>query len=137
MKSRSKPVVQMIMRDGTLNPITRYDAEIMETYGNNQIFNVIAVTKRSNPHHKLYWTILNHVVKATGSWPTAAHLHNEVKFLTGYYRSVINQKTGGVYCVVDSISFHAMDQKEFSVFFDNVMEVLSEKLEIDPMELLK
>lgn len=45
MKSRSKPVVQMIMRDGTLNPITRYDAEIMETYGNNQIFNVIAVTK--------------------------------------------------------------------------------------------
>tara|TARA_R110000822_G_scaffold23346_5_gene72318 strand:- start:281 stop:694 length:414 start_codon:yes stop_codon:yes gene_type:complete len=137
MTSRSKPTIQMELRNGALSPVTRYDAEIMETYSQGQVFDIKSVSQRSNPHHKLYWTILNHVVKATGAWPTSAHLHNEVKFLTGYYKSIINQSTGGVFCVVDSISFESMDQKEFSIFFDAVMEKLSDKLGIDPMELLE
>jgi hypothetical protein len=30
-----------------------------------------------------------------------------------------------------------MDKNEFNVFFKNAMQILTEKLEIDPMELLK
>jgi len=138
MKSHSKPPkIQVELRDGVLSPITRYDAEAIESCKQNQIFDLKFVSSRSNPHHKYYWTILNAVVETTGKWPTSTHLHHDIKFLTGYYKSVINEITGGVFCVVDSISFDAMNQKEFNTFFDNAMNVLSEKLEIDPMELLK
>lgn len=137
MKSRSKPTIQVQMRDGRLLPVTRYDAEELEQFKNGQIFDVKYTSKRSDPHHKLYWSILNQVVLTTGSWATPSHLHNEIKFLTGYYKPVVNERTGGVFYVVDSISFSQMDQKEFSAFFESSMEVLSEKLGVDPMELLK
>jgi hypothetical protein len=136
MKSPSKPKIQMELRDGNLTPVTRYDAESMEAYKESQIFNVVASSERSNPHHKLYWTILKAVVDATAMWPTPQKLHNQIKFLTGYYSSVINGKSGEVFYVVDSISFESMDQQEFSTFFDAAMEILSNRLETDPMELL-
>ena len=89
MKSPSKPQIQMELRDGTFNPITRYDAESIELYKQGQIFNVVAVSERSNPHHKLYWSILKAVVDTTAMWPTPQKLHNEIKFLTGYYSSCL------------------------------------------------
>lgn len=137
MKSPSRPTIQVQMRDGRLLPVTRYDAEALESFKSGQIFDVKYTSKRSDPHHKLYWSILNQVVNVTGSWATPSHLHNEIKFLTGYYKPVVNERTGGVFYVVDSISFSSMDQKEFSVFFEAAMMVLSEKLGTDPMELLK
>ena len=127
----------MELRDGTFNPITRYDAESIELYKQGQIFNVVAVSERSNPHHKLYWSILKAVVDTTAMWPTPQKLHNEIKFLTGYYSSVINGKSGQIFYVVDSISFESMDQQEFSTFFDAAMEVLANRLGVDPMELLE
>ena len=127
----------MELRDGYLNPITQYDAESVEIYKQGQIFDIVAISKRSNPHHKLYWTILKAVVDATAMWPTTVKLHNEIKFLTGYYSSVINERNGHVYYVVDSISFESMDQQEFSAFFDSAMELLAKRLETDPMEVLR
>lgn len=137
MKSRSKkPILQVVMRDGVLYPVTRYDAEILETYTNKQLFNIQACSERSPQHHKLYWLLLNRVVENTQRWATSAHLHDDVKMLTGHYRTVINQNNGQVYYVPDSIAFDKMDQKEFSVFFDHALRILSETLGYDPMELL-
>ena len=36
----------MELRDGTFNPITRYDAESIELYKQGQIFNVVAVSEK-------------------------------------------------------------------------------------------
>jgi len=135
MKSRSnKPMLQVVMRDGVLYPVTRYDAEIIETYSNNQLFNIQAVSERSPQHHKLYWSALNNVVKSTKRWATTSHLHDDLKMLCGYYRTVINQANGGVYYVPDSIAFDKMNQSEFKEYFENAMEKLAEAIGFDPMD---
>jgi len=138
MKSRSKkPILQVVMRDGVLHPVTRYDAEILETYTTNQLFDIQAVSERSPQHHKLYWSILNNVVKSTKKWPKPEYLHDDLKMLCGYYRTVINQANGGVYYVADSIAFDKMDQSEFSEYFENAMEKLATAIGYDPMEDLQ
>lgn len=138
MKSRSnKPTLQVVMRDGVLVPVTRYDAELLEVYSNNQLFNIQACSERSEPHHKFYWVILNNVVENTQKWATSSHLHDDLKILCGYYRTVINQNNGQVYYVTDSIAFSKMDQQEFKAFFESAMEKLSAAIGYDPMELLK
>ena len=138
MTSRSKKIeIQVRLCDGVLIPVTQYDAEAIEKCKKNQLFNLKMTSKRSDPHHKLCWVILNRVVVSTGKWPTADHLHHDIKYLTGYYKSQINKITGEVFYVVDSIKFDAMNQNEFNVFFKNAMQILTEKLEIDPMELLR
>lgn len=133
MKSRSRPTLQVIKRDGVLYPVTRYDAEMLEVYKNNQLFNIQAVSERSPQHHKLYWSILNNVVKATQRWATSAHLHDDLKMLCGYYRTVVNKANGGVYYVPDSIAFGKMDQKEFNDFFEQAMEKLTTTIGYDPV----
>lgn len=135
MKSRSnKPTLQVVKRDGVLYPVTRYDAEIIEVYKNDQLFNIQAVSERSPQHHKLYWSILNNVIKSTQKWATSAHLHDDLKMLCGYYRTVVNKANGGVYYVPDSIAFTKMDQKEFNDFFEHAMQKLSETIGYDPTE---
>mgnify|MGYP003148636833 FL=1 len=134
-KFRSKkPVLQVIMRDGVLHPVTQYDAEILETYSTNQLFDIQAVSERSPQHHKKYWSVLNNVVKDTQKWATAAHLHDDLKMLCGYYRTVINKANNTVYFVPDSIAFTKMDQKEFKTYFDNAMMKLAEAVGYDPLE---
>ena len=117
MKFRSKkPILQVVKRDGVLHPVTQYDAEILETYTTNQLFDIQAVSERSPQHHKLYWSILNNVVKATNKWATASHLHDDLKMLCGYYRTVINKANGGVYYVPDSIAFNKWIKKNLTIF---------------------
>lgn len=134
MKSRSRPTLQVVLRDGVLHPVTRYDAELFVLFPYDQLFDVIPVSERSPLHHKKYWAVLNDVVKATQKWPTASHLHDDLKMLCGYYRTVINKASGGVYYVPDSISFDKMDQKEFGKYFENAMMKLAEAIGYDPIQ---
>ena len=115
-------------------PVTLYDAEMAEEYGNGQLFDVVAVSNRSDPHHKLYWATLGNVVKSTGKWATSKHLHDDLKMLCGYYRTVVNQATGGVYYVPDSAAYKSMDQQQFRQFFDAAMAKLAEAIGYDPLE---
>jgi hypothetical protein len=130
----SKPKIQVLKRDGQLLPVTQYDAEAIDELPNGQLFNVATASKRSDPHHKLYWAILNKVVKATGRWATSAHLHDDLKMLAGYYRTVFNGVTGGVYYLPDSIAYERMDQAEFAQYFEASMQRLAETIGYDPME---
>lgn len=134
--SKIKPKLQVEKRDGHFLPISIYDAEQIENYPEGQLFDVIPVARRSDPHHKLYWVVLGRVVKQTGSWASPAHLHDDLKMLCGFYRSVINQASGVVYYVPDSIAYTKMDQKAFSEYFETAMAKLSETVGFDPMEVL-
>lgn len=129
-----KPKIQVFKRDGQLLPVTSYDAETIEDMPYDQLFDLVPVSKRSDPHHKLYWAALGRVVKQTGAWSSATHLHENLKMLTGYYRPVINKATGGVFYIPDSIAYTKMDQAEFAKYFDQAMAVLAETIGYDPLE---
>jgi hypothetical protein len=132
-KSRSKPNIQVFKRDGQLLPVTQYDGQMLEDLPDGQLFNISPASKRSDPHHKLYWAVLGNVVKATGKWATAGHLHDDLKMMAGYYRTVANGVTGGLYYVPDSTAYQRMDQAEFAAYFDAAMKRLSEAVGFDPL----
>jgi hypothetical protein len=135
MSKKLTPTIQVYKRDGQLLPVTTYDAEEIEKLPNDQLFDISVASKRSDPHHKLYWVTLGNVVKATGLWATSAHLHDDLKMTTGYYRTAINPFTGELYYVPDSIAYKRMDQREFAEYFERTMAYLAEKLGFDPLEM--
>tara|TARA_R110002167_G_scaffold34895_11_gene111498 strand:+ start:330 stop:740 length:411 start_codon:yes stop_codon:yes gene_type:complete len=132
MKSRSKPTLQVEKRDGQFLPLTQYDAHEIEAHPNGQLYDVKPVAVRSDPHHKLYWAILGKAVRDTNLWASSSHLHDDLKMLCGHYRTVVNQASGGIYYVPDSIAYNKMDQSEFSQYFEQSMMKLSETLGYDP-----
>ena len=131
-RSKSKPVLQVTKRDGQFMPLTQYDAEEIEAHPEGQLYDIVPVADRSDPHHKLYWAILGRVVKDSGLWPSSAHLHDDLKMLCGHYRTVVNKTTGGLYYVPDSIAYAKMDQRQFQEYFEQAMMKLSETLGYDP-----
>ena len=131
---KAQPKIQVFKRDGRLLPVTQYDGEMLGDMPDGQLFNITTSSKRSDPHHKLYWAVLGNVVKATGKWATSSHLHDDLKMMAGYYRTVANGVTGGVYYVPDSTAYQRMDQAEFAAYFEQAMAKLSETIGYDPLQ---
>lgn len=125
--------IQAELRGGLFLPVTEYDAQRIEDMKDGQLVNLSVASKRSNPHHNLYWSALRNVCKATGKWPTEAHLHHELKLACGYYKTTISPLTGGIVRSTDSISFEKMNQAEFMQYFEAAMEKLSEAIGYDPI----
>ena len=130
-----KPRITVKLHNGALAPVTSYDAEELAVCSGGQVFSLLPQSNRSPEHHKLYWSILGKVVKATGKWPTTEHLHRDLKMTLGYCQAIVNE-FGGVYYISDSIAMKKMNQQEFNVYFEQAMEKLSEAIGFDPMELL-
>lgn len=128
------PKIQVQLKDGQLLPITEYDAEKLEDAKNGQVYNLSATGQRSNPHHNKYWVVLRRVCAATGKWPDAEHLHDEIKYACGYYRLKYSSLAGQFLRIPDSISFDEMTQQEFNEYFDMAMHTLAEDLGYDPLQ---
>ena len=130
-----EPIVQL--RGGFLRPLTAYDAEIIGGMGDGQEFDLVPRSQRSNPQNRLYWQLLRKIVAGSGRWPTEAHLHNDLKMATGYWRWGIDMKTRTTVRIIDSTAFDKMRHEEFRAYFDRALEVLTDYLGHDPMEVLK
>jgi hypothetical protein len=129
------PITVKLNGQGGLSPLTAYDAEQLASAPASAVYDLVHVSKRSTPHHKLYWSVLGKAVKATGKWPTSEHLHQDLKFALGYYQTRASE-FGGVMYVPDSIAMYKMTQAEFNVFFEQAMSKLAEAIGIDPLELI-
>lgn len=126
------PIIRRTMKGFAL--IGAWDAERIQDDAIGQEYDLVKRSKRSNPQLRLYWQALAGAVKATDAWPSAEHLHEDVKFTLGYTRKTINMKTGEVVLSVDSVGFDAMDADEFRVFFDKAMALLAEHCGFDPLD---
>lgn len=131
-----KRQITVRLRNGNFEPVSSYDAEQIAGFKNFQEFRCIPRSKRSNPHHALYWKILSEAVKATGKWVTPYHLHTDLKLVCGYHKQKINAIDGKVYYEADSINFESMNQHDFNKFFEVVIQKLTETLGYDPIDQL-
>lgn len=131
----AKVKIQVVLRNGKLQPATEYDAMQLSDHKENSTFALHRTNHRSNPHHALYWAALRNACDATGMWPTEQHLHHELKLACGYYKTTISQFTGGIVRSTDSISFSEMDQIEFNKYFELAMGKLAEVIGYDPLSL--
>lgn len=129
------PITVKLNGQGGLSPLTAYDAEELASAPASAVYDLVHVSKRSRPHLKYYWTILHEVVEATGKWPTAKHLHVDLKWALRYYQVQVSE-FGGVFYVPDSVAVNRMNQKEFTVYFNQAMEEIARAIGTDPLELI-
>ena len=126
-----KPAPIVMLTPTGLVPVSPYDAEEMDQFSHGAEFDLVSRSKRSFKHHRTYWKALGGVVKATGKWPTSAHLHDELKLACGFRQTIIDWQTGEAKEVIDSIAFDKMTQQEFKVYFDMAIAKLSERVGYD------
>lgn len=138
MTKRDKPPAPIVVKlQRGISPAAAFDAEQIMGDPLGTEYDLVKRSRRSMRHLRLYWSVLRNVVRATGKWPTEAHLHDELKIICGYVRPVVNWETGEVHRIIDSISFDSMTQDEFKAYFDLAMEKLSEHLGFDPIAYLE
>lgn len=122
---------------GRLRPVAPYDEAVLNQTPRGRTFELVATrTGRSNPQIKLYWGVLHAVVDATGTWPDAEALHEELVVASGFVRPILNPFSGRFESRRDSVAFDAMDQDRFNLFMTTALAKLSEALGIDVLDLL-
>ena len=128
------PIVRKEARG--LSPVSAYDAELIMSDPLGTEYDLVPRTKRSVPHHRLYWQALRIAVNSTGRWPNSKALHRDLKITLGYVEKAVNLNTGEVLIVPDSIAFDQMSQKDFAEYFDKAMAKLGEALGFDALSFV-
>lgn len=123
---------------GRLIPATPYDAEAMMQFRNGTTFEIFAQTEeRQRRKLRLYWKVLNTVVKSTGRWPRSRNLHNDIKLTLGYVTMSFDLMTRDVIRTPDSTAVNEMSPEEFDEYFTRAMDLLATKIGVDPMVLIE
>lgn len=125
------PIVRKTPRG--LSPVAAFYAETIMADPVGTEYDLVKRSRRSNPQNALYWSALNQVVKATGKWASAEHLHDELKIACGFARKAYSLTTGEEIIIPDSTAFAAMNADQFKAYFDAAMEKLAEHLGFDPL----
>lgn len=135
-KREKAPHIEVVMTPKGLRPHTSFDAEAMVALALGHTFELVPVSKRSDRQLRTYWKALGMAVKATGKWPSAEHLHDEIKFTLGYRKMIADLKTGAVHAIPDSVALDKMDHPTFCKFMDDAMALLSDACGFDPLAFL-
>ena len=120
-----------------LSPVAAYDAEMLWADPVGTEYDLVKRTRRSLPQLRLYWSMLQRVVTATGKWPDAEHLHEALKLTLGYCREVVNMRTGEISLQADSAALDGMDADQFRAFFDSAVAELARHLGFDPLAFIE
>lgn len=89
---------------------------------------------RTPPRNGAYWAGLHTAVKATDAWPTATHLHDDLKRLCGYLDHYHNPLTGREEIRVQSTAFDKMGESEFAHYFRLAQARFISKMGFDPWQ---
>lgn len=112
-------------------PVSAWDMELLDDLPNGTEFDLIPRTKRSKPHNGMYWVQLGMIVKATGSFATADHMHTWLKVKLGYTAPIFGPKGEVVGMSVDSAAFDKMDQAAFGLFYEKAAALIAAEMGID------
>ena len=83
---------------------------------------------RNGLHHRKFMALLSLVAENSEQYNTTEKALNAVKLAAAYYDPFIDPRTGEIVPLVKSISYDAMAQEEFEVFYsaalDGVLQVI-------------
>ncbi len=131
---RDKSPIILRRTNHGLAPLNGFDADRLAEYPFGADLEVTIKCRRSIPQLRAYWVMLQRVVDATGSYPTAEHLHEALKLEMGYTKP-IRRFNGKTELVPDSVAISAMDAATFQLFFTAAEAKIAEAFGIDPAEL--
>jgi hypothetical protein len=84
---------------------------------------------RNPGHHRLYWAIIKFIrmhSPVLAGFPQE-RIHIALKFAAGHTETMVDIATGKVVHVVKSIMWDEMDQTEFTRFFDDAMQIVTNR----------
>jgi len=84
------------------------------------------------PWNCAYWAGLHTAVENAEAWPTATHLHQDLKRLCGYVDRYHNPLTGRDEIRVQSTAFDKMGQPEFAAYFRLAQMRFAQQMGFDP-----
>lgn len=99
-------------------------------------FITIEVRQPRNPEHLAkYWVICQRVAGTDPEFTDAEDVHEWIKVRLRMFKEY-KDWDGRILIRTKSISVESMDQIKFASFYDRALWLLSERLGIDPVELL-
>jgi hypothetical protein len=102
---------------GGFAPYGHHSADMLDGLVIGQVLTCTPRKGRSLPRNSAYWAGLQAAVKATEAWPTAKHLHEDLKRLCGYVDHYHNPLTGREEIRPQSTAFDQMPEAEFAAYF--------------------
>jgi len=109
-----------------LIPMNGHGAEMLAKVPLGEMVAITIKRGRSLPQHNLFWSILEHVAKAT-EWETKERLLVALKVWLGRY-DLMQLPNGKTVPVPQSISFDKMGGDEFTRFMDESIRVICEEV---------
>lgn len=112
---------------GTLRPADEAGCEALRKIPNGKLVLIEIKQSRNLQHHRLFWALMTTVWENLDHerYPTAEDFAAAVKICLGL-RTRIELPNGTVGFIPGSIAFHKMDQVAFSIFYDQVCDLISE-----------
>lgn len=126
VRRRKDPIFLRVSK-GALLPASTHDAALLRTrkYHIGDVLKA-ELTKPRNPrHHKLVMALLQLVLNSTESVQTIDQLLTVLKIKLGRAQPFIDAADGTTYWVLESISYEAMDQGEFEVFWNDLRALVA------------
>jgi hypothetical protein len=114
-----------------LAPYGVHSAAMIGDCINGQVFTAKARKGRKLPRNGAYWAGLHTAVDNLDAWPTATHLHDDLKRLCGYIDTYHNPLTGRDEVRVQSTAFNNMDESEFAAYFRLAQMRFAQKMGFD------
>ena len=131
--SDKKPIY-MTRKGLRLYPEMQADARALELMPQNQRLVVNVHAPRNASRLRAYWAMLQDVVDAIESHPTANDLHQLIKMECGYV-SLIRDSAGRAYAVPSSVALDKMPEETFIKFMADAERFIAERFGIDVAEL--
>lgn len=116
--------------------LTPVDAESFAAFSKlpfGRPLHIEAKQPRNGAHHRLYWALVHRIANAVGCAPEALSSHLKVR--TGHVATV--RTKDGLREYPASISFAALDQTQFSEFYNRCITVICEDLGLRRPDILE
>jgi hypothetical protein len=112
---------------GGLRPVDDVSKQAFDAYGNGEVIRVKVVRERNPRHHRLFFGLLGLVFENQQKYLSLEALRFAVIIQAGYVDE-IRLSGDKVILKPRSLSFGAMDQNEFSLFYAAALLALKELL---------
>lgn len=117
--------------NGLLKPAFDEDKEKFSQFPKDGYFEIKYTKRRNIKFHRKFFALLKIAYENQSDYRLMEDLRRDLIITSGHYEEVVNAITGEVYKIAKSISFHNMDDTEFTLIYNDVKEVIVKWLGID------
>lgn len=117
--------------NGLLKPAFDEDKEKFSQFPKDGYFEIKYTKRRNIKFHRKFFSLIKIAYENQSDYRLMEDLRRDLIITSGHYEEVVNAITGEVYKIAKSISFHNLDETEFSLIYEDVKNVIIQWLGIE------